>query len=759
MSDNAQHKRLLIVSNRLPFTASEVDGKLHFKQSPGGLVSGLSAYLEPNQSAAGGKPGQKREYVWAGWPGNTISNANREELKNRALSEFNSYPVFLSQEEMDAFYLGFCNKTIWPLFHYFPSYTNYREEFWRQYVRVNEIFCDELAAIVTPNDIVWIHDYHLMLLPKMLRAKAPTVPIGFFLHIPFPSFEMFRLLPGRWRREILEGLLGADLNGFHTYDYMQHFLQSVLRILGHEHQMGQITTPERIVKVGSFPMGIDFERYSSAVSDTETRREREELKRSLSQVKVILSVDRLDYTKGILNRLEGFEILLEANPEFRDRVVLIMVVVPSRIGVEHYDLMKKQIEELVGKINGRFGSISWTPVVYQYRSLSLHPLVALYNISDVALVTPLRDGMNLVAKEYIATRIDKSGALVLSEMAGAAKELGEAIIINPNNTQEIAEALREALEMPAEEQIRRNKIMQNRLRRYNVVRWANEFVQELSGMAQLQNKFLAKLLPGTVRHRMVEDYRKAQRRLIFLDYDGTLIPLMRRPHLARPSEEVMRLLTNLALDNKNTCVLISGRERETLLQWFGNLPLNLVAEHGVWIRESGKDWKMLKQNANDWKPRILPILEMYADRLPGSFVEEKEYSIAWHFRTADPEQGQMLVSELTDNLVSFTANIDVQVLRGHKVLEVRNAGENKGNAGLHWISRGGYDFVLAVGDDWTDEDLFVVLPETEYSIRVGITNTRARYNLRDTNDVLRLLDQLVRSTGIQQVSPKPVEAK
>lgn len=738
VSEHTQFRRLVIVSNRLPFTASEEDGRLRFKESAGGLVSGLSAYLESFKD-------EDNTYIWVGWPGNTISPALREQLKSESFSHFHSYPVFLSEEDMELFYHGFCNETIWPLFHYFPVYTSYHVEFWKHYTRVNQIFCDALLEVVRPDDVIWVHDYHLMLLPRMLKSRMPDAPVGFFLHIPFPSFEIFRLLPGKWRRDILLGMLGADLVGFHAYDYSQHFLKCVLRILGHDHNMGQISLPDRIVKVGTFPMGIDFRKIHTAASSPALQPEKERLKNSLADVKVILSVDRLDYSKGILNRLEGFEILLENNPQFRNKVVLIMVVVPSRVAVKQYEMMKRQIEELVGKINGKFGSIGWTPVIYQYRSLSFEPLVALYSVSDVALVTPLRDGMNLVSKEYVATRVDKTGVIILSEMAGAAKELGEAISINPNNREEIADALKEALEMPEEEQWRRIQIMQDRLRRYDVVRWAKDFVEELLGMRQVQARFTAKLLSDAARRRILEDYKTSSKRIILLDYDGTLVPLMRLPHMARPNGEILAVLESLAHDPCNTVVVISGRDRETLNAWLGHLSVNLIAEHGVWIKERNEDWKMLKSQSNEWKQWIRPILELYADRLPGAFVEEKDYSMALHYRAADPEQGRTIIGELTDHLMGFTANINLQIFQGSKVIEVRNTGINKGVAALRWFSRESYDFILAVGDDWTDEDLFMVLPDNACSIRVGITSTNAMYNFRETAEVSDLLRQLTRT--------------
>ena len=472
---------------------------------------------------------------------------------------------------------------------------------------------------------------------------------------------------------------------------------------------------------------------------------------ALEKKRVIVSVDRLDYTKGILNRLQGFESLLESHPEYCGKVVLVMVVVPSRVMVDKYETMKKQIEEYVGKINGRFGSVGWTPIVYQYRYLSFHPLVALYAVSDIALVTPLRDGMNLVAKEYVATRTNEDGVLILSEMVGAAKELGEAIIINPSNREEIAAALHEALEMGPDEQRRHMQIMRARLQRYTVRRWATDFVGTLSATRTAQESYLAKLLPAPSRAELLERYSEATERLFLIDYDGTLVSLARRPGQAAPTKEVLAVLTNLASVAGNTVVVVSGRDRKALDRWLGGLPVHLIAEHGMWIRDKGKDWHLLKQLESGWKARIQPILELYADRLPGSFVEEKDFSLVWHYRVADPEQSAGLVGEVKDHLMTFTANIDLQVLQGSKVIEVRNSGINKGVAALRWLGHASFDFVFAAGDDWTDEDLFAVLPETAWSLKVGISSTRARFNVRESRDVIRLLESLagarLRQTG------------
>jgi trehalose 6-phosphate synthase/phosphatase len=733
--------RILIVSNRLPITVEEKEGELKFQISAGGLVSGLSAYLDSLK----GSSFTQFDYIWVGWPGTVVKDRLKEELRLKALTEFNACPVFLSEKSMEKFYQGFCNKTIWPLFHYFPSYAVYDEDYWIQYQRVNEIFCDAVMEIVKPDDVVWVHDYHLMLLPKLIRERMPDIAIGFFLHIPFPSFEIFRLLPGKWRREILEGLLGADLVGFHTHDYTQYFLRCVLRILGYEHNMGQIMVGDHMVKSDTLPMGIDFQRFCNATSSPQVQEEKDKLRKALPNSKVVLSIDRLDYTKGILSRLRGFEAFLEKNPQWHDRVILVLVVVPSRIGVEHYQQMKRQIDELVGKINGRFGSINWTPILYLYKFLPFHPLIALYCLSQVALVTPLRDGMNLIAKEYIATRLDKTGVLILSEMAGASKELGEAIIINPSNIDEIAAALKEAMEMPEEEQIRRNEVMQTRLKRYDVVRWANDFIQVLLFLKGDQKRLDAKLLSPNAQAQLIKDFAKAERRLVLLDYDGTLVPFAPLPQMAKPTEETLKILKSLSRDQKTEVVLISGRDKNTLQNWFGTFDLRLIAEHGAWIKEKNEDWSMIKPLTNDWKPQILPILEMYADRLPGSLVEEKEFAIVWHYRRADPESASMRVKELVDDLVNFTANIDVQILQGSKVVEVRCAGVNKGIAGLHFISKDNFDFILAIGDDWTDEDLFKVLPETAYSIRVGLTQSHARFNLHNHIRVIELLKELAQN--------------
>jgi len=732
--------RLLIVSNRLPITIEEQEsGELLIKQSVGGLVSGISDYLSRLKFSEFLKP----DYVWIGFSGIDVDSKQKEKLSKKLFQHYNAWPVFLSKRVVDKFYHGFCNKILWPLFHSFPSYVEWNDEYWQTYIDVNKIFAQEILKIAKEDDIIWIHDYHLMLLPSMLRKEIDNAKIIFSLHIPFPHFEIFQLLPKAWRTGLLKGLLGADIVGFHTYEYSQNFLQSVLRFLGYQNEMGKILTDEGLVKVGTFPMGINFQKFHFALEDQEILSKVETLKEKFKNYKVILSIDRLDYTKGILNRLKAYEQFLKDNPQYFDKVVLIIVVVPGRVGVERYQKTKNEIDEYVGKINGEFGNIEWTPVIYQTKFLPFEDLAVFYNIADVMLVSPLRDGMNLIAKEYVASKKDAKGVLILSEMAGAAKELTEAILVNPYDISEIASAIKEALEMPVEEQTRRNKIMQNRLRKYDIARWGDELIKELLSIKDEQNKFSTKLLVPRLQEKLYSEYKKAERRLILLDYDGTLVPFVASPPKAQPDEELLNLLMKLTDDAKNEVVLLSGRDKETLEKWFSTIGINLVAEHGVWIKEKHeKDWKIVMPLRSDWKGQILPIISTYVDRLPGSFIEEKEFSVAWHYRKSDPEQSSLVVKDAIEYLISFTANLDIQILQGEKIVEIRCGGVNKGSAALYWLSKNNFDFILGIGDDLTDEDLFKALPEEAYTIKVRIGPSNAKFNLYDYSEVRKLLWKL-----------------
>jgi trehalose 6-phosphate synthase/phosphatase len=721
--------RLLIVSNRLPITVVNKDGELDMGPSAGGLATGLGSVY------------RKCDSLWIGWCGSAREALDGKEQHIKArLEKEKCYPVFLSQNDIDNYYHGFSSKTIWPLFHYFPLYTVYNPDFWDAYKRVNLKFSDEVLKVARDDDIVWIHDYQLMLLPRLIRDQMPDATIGFFMHIPFVSSEVFRLLP--WRKEILEGLLGADLVGFHTYDYVRHFVESTRRVLGYEYSFGHIPVGDRIVRVDAFPMGIDYNRYSTADKVPAVMADVKRIRRRVGDRRVILSIDRLDYTKGIPQRLEVFDLFLERYPEYKDKVTLILVAVPSRTVVKRYGMLKKRVDELVGKINGKYGSIGWMPVWYLYRSVPFEKLMALYEVADVALVTPLRDGMNLVAKEFVASKADGKGVLILSEMAGAAKELGEAIIVNPNNMNEIAEALREALTMPDGEQIERNRVMQKRLARYSIGGWVGDFMDRLETAKQVQKDRSVSTLTDKVRDQLSRDYNSSASRLILLDYDGTLVPFSGKPADAQPDEDILSLIRGLVEEPRNEVVIVSGRDRKTLDRWLGRLGTGLVAEHGVWIKEKGGRWFMIEKLRGDWKDQVRPLLELYTDRTPGTFVEEKGFSLSWHYRKADPGLASIRVRELKDDLANLAGNLRIGVLEGSKVVEIKDFRVNKGLAISKWMAARDWDFVLAIGDDWTDEDMFAALPESAYSVRVGPSPTRARYSLDSYNDVRILLSEL-----------------
>ena len=721
--------RLLIVSNRLPVTVHRRRGRLHYEPSAGGLATGLSSFYKTSDS------------LWIGWPGVDRKNSDREEITTRLLEE-HCYPVFLSQREVDEYYNKFCSATIWPLFHYFPQYATYSPEAWQAYERANKTFCDTVVDLWQQGDTIWVHDFHLMLLPKMLRERLQDPLIGFFLHIPFPSLEVFRLLP--WRTQILEGLMGADLLGFHAWDYAAHFLASTRYLLGYDSSMGRITGPDTVTKVDVFPMGIDYERFAGTASTAEADREIKKLDESFQGRQVVLSVDRLDYSKGILRRLEAFGAFLEEHPEYREKLTYVVVVVPSRTGVARYALLKRQIDEMIGAINGKYGTIGWTPIWYIYRSVPFQSLVALYRRADVALVTPLRDGMNLVAKEYLASKIDNPGVLILSETAGSAKELGEALIVNVNNTDDIVSALKEALEMSEAEQAERLRILQRRLRRYTVRRWAEDFIETLDNSAKLREEMGAHVLGTQARRKLIKSYQQAQRRLLLLDYDGTLAPFSSRPHRAVPSQEVLDLLSQMAAEQGTTVVLISGRDRKSLQSWFGQLPLGMIAEHGVWLKPGpDAEWEMIEPMSGEWKDEVRPIFELYADRTPGSFVEEKDFSLVWQFRRSDALLGELRARDLVAHLQTLVSNLDLQVLEGNKVVEVKNSGVNKGRAALRWTASLEPDFILAIGDDFTDEDTFRSLPDEAWSVKVGLGSTSAKYNLSSQSRVIPLLREIL----------------
>lgn len=725
--------RLLIVSNRLPVSITKVDGQLHYKRSVGGVATGLSSLKTPVET------------FWIGWPGIARDELTPEDEQaiSGQLTREQCSGVHLSAQAVEEYYLGFCNETIWPLFHYFPLYCEFNQDTWQRYVEVNESFFQAVRQAYTPGDTFWIHDYQLMLLPALIRAAFPDATIGFFLHIPFPSFEVLRLLP--WRHEILQGLLGADLIGFHEYDYVRHFLSSVYRISGHEHHLSRVSVDNRVVRVDAFPMGINYELFANSADQPAVKREIKKLKAQINpDRRIIISVDRLDYTKGIIKRLEAFEAFLITYPEYRRKVTLVVVAVPSRDDVDMYIQLREKLEGLIGKINGQHATVDWTPISYLYRSLPFEELAALYVLADVALITPLRDGMNLVAKEFVAAnhKPQHQGVLILSEMAGAANELTEAITVNPNHKEQVVEALREALEMDLNRRARKNALMQKRLRRYTVGQWASDFLDSLKEIKILQSEMAMKRLSKNVKETLLHDYHQAYNRLFLLDYDGTLIGFFDDPENASPDERLIEIVRTLASHPQNEVVIISGRDKHTLTRWLGQLPVNLVAEHGAFIRHKTGDWMSRETLSDGWKETILPMMELYVDRTPGSFVEEKSYSLVWHCRRCDPALAQLRMHELKDALMATTRNMELGVFEGSKIIEVKNIGINKGAAAEIWLAGRNWDFVFAAGDDYTDEDMFSVLPPSATSVKLGQGASKATYHLESPDRLRALLKEL-----------------
>ena len=734
--------KTIIISNRLPVQLQISNGAITAVPSVGGLATGMKSVHSGGDS------------LWIGWSGLTDEEIPEELVDDidKALAEHGSSKVRLTADEVDGFYYGFSNRTIWPLFHYFLEYSEFELDSWNTYKAVNQKFADAILEKANDDDTIWVHDYQLMLVPQLIREKRPNIAIGFFLHIPFPSYEIFRTLP--WREEILEGLLGSDLIGFHTYDYERHFLSSVRRLLGSEVSFNDIYQGNRVVKVDSFPMGIDYKKFSEAAKEhyqkpdsqqSELQQRLNTHKKADPESKFILSIDRLDYSKGIAKRLNAFEYFLNKYPQYKEKVRLIVLAVPSRSNVPQYQLLKREIDELVGRINGEFSTVSWTPIWYFYRSMPFDNLIDLYTSSDIAWLTPLRDGMNLVAKEYIATRTDKTGVLILSEMAGSANEMNESLLINPNNFEQIADTLYEAINMPKEEQQARNTQLQKRLERYNVEKWANSFMNSLKAQKDRDAANVSKRLTDTRLNTILDDYSKAKKRILFLDYDGTLAGFHNDPQKAGPDDELYLLLDAISAQENTVLYLVSGRDKDTFTRWFLPKKYNMIVEHGVWISQNGEKFRMLENVKNDWMEKIRPVLESFVDRTPGSFIEEKNYSLAWHYRKTDPDFGNLRATELNTVLTSLIANDDLSVLNGNKVMEVKSSNVNKGRATVRVLGEDTYDFAFAIGDDWTDEFMFQELPESTVTVKVGRQKTSAKYYVENIKKVRELLKSFVQA--------------
>jgi trehalose 6-phosphate synthase/phosphatase len=712
---------IVVASNRLPFTFQRTARGLERRPSTGGLVSGLEPVL------------RKRGGTWVGWPGIDVREGERLSTRGEA---YRISPVLLTENEIARYYHGFSNRTLWPMMHSMPVRARFDTREWEVYTRINSRFGEVVAAEASEAGIVWVHDYQLMLAPSRIRRLLPDARLAFFMHIPFPPHDVFRVLP--WDRELLRGLLDCDLIGFHVRSYAHNFLDCVERTFGARIDQDDLLVEygDRTTRVGAFPLGIEFSLFESLAMSAPQRGPREQ--------KIVLGVDRLDYTKGIPERILAFQRLLERYPEHREKVVLLQIAVPSRSQVAEYRQLKSQIDELVGNVNGRFATAEWSPLRYLYRSFTQQQLAAIYRDADVALVTPLRDGMNLVAKEYVACQVGEPGVLILSRLAGAADTMREALLVNPVDIDGTAEALHRALGM--EESDRRDRVtaLRRRERRDNVEAWVDSFLHAAVSAR-------ASLSPFTDEDfdAWLSDFIGPYRLGLFLYYDGTLCPLQEHPSQALLADGMIRALKGCA-DRKDTDVaVISGRSLHDIRSIVGHDLLSYAGNHGLEIAGPGIP-DFVHEDLVHYKERAEELArELEELAVDGAWIEAKGPTLTYHFR-AVPESGRHALALQAHAIINRAG---YQARDAHCAVEARPPiGWDKGRAVLHVLrTRYGPSWseavrVIYVGDDQTDEDAFRLLAGLAMTFRVGPSDsvTAAARRLPDVAAVQALLEWLAR---------------
>ena len=725
--------RLVLAANRLPVTVRvSAGGRITLAESVGGVATGLLPLLKD------------AKVRWVGWPGAVeglgLSERTRldAELRRRRLE-----PLHLTPHEVEQYYEDYANGVLWPLLHSFADRLPLEPTGWSTYQAVNERFARRLAAVAAPGARVWVHDYQLMLVPGLLRTLRPDLRIGFFLHVPFPGADMFRLLPQR--DEVLRGLLGADLIGLHTPGYVRNLLAVASAAdLSSVVDGPAIRHVGRLTSLGVFPMGIDVERFERLAARA-GKGEAAKTFRRPPGVQVLVGVDRLDYTKGIPRRMLAYERLLDVHPELRGRVRLVQVAVPSRDRVPAYRSFHAEVERLIRRINGRFATTEWVPVHWIERPMDAESLAALYRAVDVLLVTPIRDGMNLVAKEFIASRPDEDGVLLLSEFAGAADELAEAVIINPYDIDGAAAAIARSLAMPRAERRLRMRALRERVTARGVMAWSESFLKGLDRAAVIAGEARPRLASSLEIDQLVERVALSKRLVLLLDYDGTLVPFSAMPELATPDEELLALLAALAGRPRTAVHVLSGRDRQTLGRWLGALDIGLHAEHGVWSRQPPHGpWRRVAGGDTRWRKRARDIMQRMRDETPGARLEEKSEALAWHWRGVDPDFGNRQAKRLEAQLVEEVNDETCEVLLGHRVVEVRAAGIHKGQVVRRVLERESVGTcILALGDDRTDEDLFAALPQDAIAVHVGDGESAAGYRVAAPADVRRMLQMIL----------------
>ena len=720
-------KGTIIISNRLPIRIEKHGDELHFLPSEGGLATGLGTIYKKDHN------------YWIGWPGYIPEDEAEAQLITDKLKTLNLVPVFLTAEELEAYYEGFSNEILWPIFHDRLTYAVFDNNYWTAYQQVNQKFCAALLKHgITDKDELWIHDYQLMLLPQMIREYHEQISIGYFQHIPFPAEEIFRCIP--WRNELLQGLLGADIIAFHTYNDTQNFLNSCLTILELPNKNNTVQCRDREVNIEVFPMGIDFDKFHNLAKSDIVQAKVKDLKAQYQGQKIILSIDRLDYSKGIIERLMGFETLLQNQPELQGTIMLYMLVVPSRDNVAQYKALRDEIDRMVGQINAVYGTNAWTPIAYYYTSLAIEDISALYVAADICLVTSLKDGMNLVCKEYIASKAAKQdGVLILSEHAGASKELLDSILINPYSAQDIASSIQLALHMPQEEQRKRMRSNVQIVKKFSVFHWVKIFFLRLREIKSRQKQHTTRKIQATVKSSLLTRYKRSKRRLFFLDYDGTLIGFHKSPSAAIPTPKLQEMLAELQANPANQIVIISGRQYTDLGKWFGHAPYFLVAEHGAWTNYPDRKWFAPYDLTTSWKMPVRRIMAKLTNITPGSLIEEKSYSLAWHYRRVKDGLGLLRAQELVENLRYILPQYGLQLLMGDNVIEIKSNALNKGKAAVDIVADYKPDFIFAIGDDSTDEDMFYELPDSAITVKVGNKSSKADYYVENQKEAVELV--------------------
>jgi trehalose 6-phosphate synthase/phosphatase len=680
-------RRLVVMSNRGPFNLHVTKQGLKREKTIGGLVTSVLPMLE------------KLGGVWIAWgePEGCHSNAPGR-------PPFTLRYIQLTPEQVRGYYFGVSNSALWPLCHSFLGRVHYDNAAWQMYDQVNRLFAQAALEEADDDDLIWVHDYHLALVPYYVRQARPLARIACFWHIPFPASELFRTLP--WRREILESLLSCDLFGVHIPEYAGDFMESAVKVLGAQVEPELVHYAGRITRVLARPIGIDYDAVARLARSAHIERRVQNIHETLREQVLVLGVERMDYTKGIAERLQAMECLLEQHSELHGRVTLVQIVTPSRMDVEAYRQKKREIDELVGRINGRFSDGIWIPVRYLYRSFSLAELIAYYRAADVALVTPLRDGLNLVAKEYVASRIQQDGVLILSEFAGVVRQLPEALLVNPYSTEDMAAALVQALQMPKEEQRERMQLMQGRIKEQDISWWANEFLDHMAGT-------LEPAVESSVLATMRQHLDAGGRLLLILDHDGTLVPIARTPEEARPDAALLELLESLTRMPAIHVVVLSGRALASLQAMLPVPGLILAGTYGAEIQMPGHGTLtcVVPENVH---PTIGQVRSAWAELIAlrsGFFLEDKGLAVALHARFADQTEADFVLPRARAKAEQIISPERFRLLGGDRFLEVAPITAHKGRAVEWLLDRETLPDVLPVyfGDDDKDEEAFAVI--------------------------------------------------